>query len=540
MGGYNHDYLPHAQRPTVGRLDAYLDTVVSSSPLQQQHASVVCEGPAHDLEAGVLNPEHNTSSNGRDIRDTHANWSDKTSKDWWRITSTVLRKGSLVSEDSGAEYKDEGGVPLLASAGAGAGAGAEYPAPSTLGSRRRSRKKRCCNLCVFGGISGLTILGLLLCANLLLAILTLSLPFLSPFSEYHDPALRNWGVPGTGTSPLSWYPTDFTRDIVPIACHSHNDYWRRVPLFSALRAGCVSVEADVWLSPGDGGDDGELYVGHNRASLTLDRTFAALYIDPLVRILEKQNPRTGFYNGTANGVFDVDPAQSLTLLVDIKTASVETWRAVERHLEPLRERGWLSFVRGGEVHMRAVTVVGTGNAPFDFVTRGEDYRDSFFDAPLEGMEILPPSSSPSPPPSSPDSGPELDMGLWSSGSETQEPATLSPSSPSTLEPSNNHDQGQGQTGTLPNTTFTRLNSYYASTPFPHSIGRIWYGRLSHSQVAKIRAQVQGAHARGLRARYWDLPSWPLGVRDHVWRVLVEEGADVLNVDDLRGVRRFLW
>lgn len=38
--------------------------------------------------------------------------------------------------------------------------------------------------------------------------------------------------------------------------HSHNDYWRDVPLFSALSHGVTSVEADVWLNP----KDGRLYV----------------------------------------------------------------------------------------------------------------------------------------------------------------------------------------------------------------------------------------------------------------------------------------
>jgi hypothetical protein len=56
----------------------------------------------------------------------------------------------------------------------------------------------------------------------------------------------------------------------------------------------------------------------------------------------------------------------------------------------------------------------------------------------------------------------------------------------------------------------------------------------------IRGQVRGAHRRGLKARYWNLPSWPLGLRNHVWDVLVREGVDVLNVDDLRGVSRIAW
>jgi hypothetical protein len=56
----------------------------------------------------------------------------------------------------------------------------------------------------------------------------------------------------------------------------------------------------------------------------------------------------------------------------------------------------------------------------------------------------------------------------------------------------------------------------------------------------IRGQIRGAKRRGLKTRYWDLPSWPLGLRNHVWDVLVREGVDVLNVDDLRGVSKQVW
>jgi hypothetical protein len=66
-------------------------------------------------------------------------------------------------------------------------------------------------------------------------------------------------------SPLLSYPTDFTRNIVPKAIHSHNDCkrgnvfltlsdlvldWREVPLLTALSYGVASVEADVWLING--------------------------------------------------------------------------------------------------------------------------------------------------------------------------------------------------------------------------------------------------------------------------------------------------
>jgi hypothetical protein len=150
---------------------------------------------------------------------------------------------------------------------------------------------------------------LLLTLNLLLVLGTFI------WASDIDTYLQNWGKPGSGTEGLSWYPTDFTRDVLPIPCHSHNDYWRRVPLFSALRAGCISVESDVWLF------DNELYVGHNTASLQRNRTFQSLYVNPIVQILEQQNPQTEFYNGSDHGVFDVDPGQTLMLLIDVKTST---------------------------------------------------------------------------------------------------------------------------------------------------------------------------------------------------------------------------
>ena len=70
--------------------------------------------------------------------------------------------------------------------------------------------------------------------------------------------------------------------------HSHNDYWRDVPLYTALSYGVISVEADVWLV------NGTLYIGHEIQALTPNRTFDGLYIEPLVQILTNSNPITPF------------------------------------------------------------------------------------------------------------------------------------------------------------------------------------------------------------------------------------------------------
>ncbi|KAL8802105.1 MAG: hypothetical protein Q9182_004049 [Xanthomendoza sp. 2 TL-2023] len=99
-----------------------------------------------------------------------------------------------------------------------------------------------------------------------------------------------WGLPSPSTQKaLSTWPTDFSRDITPIPCHSHNDYWHRVPLYDALEAGCTSVEANVWL---DTALKDDLYIGHTRQALTRARTLKSLSTDPLLTILNNQNEPT--------------------------------------------------------------------------------------------------------------------------------------------------------------------------------------------------------------------------------------------------------
>lgn len=56
--------------------------------------------------------------------------------------------------------------------------------------------------------------------------------------------------------------------------HSHNDYWRAKPFWTALSNGVISVEADVWLY------NGTLYVRipchapiDNRMAIEVSATF---------------------------------------------------------------------------------------------------------------------------------------------------------------------------------------------------------------------------------------------------------------------------
>jgi hypothetical protein len=131
--------------------------------------------------------------------------------------------------------------------------------------------------------------------------------------------------------PLYTYPTSLTQGIIPKLIHSHNDYWRDVPFYSALSVGAISIEADVWLY------NGTLHVGHERGALTKERTFESLYINPILDTLQRQNPTNSSFlmSDTHNGVFDTNGAQTLYLFVDVKTDGATTWPSVVKALEPL-------------------------------------------------------------------------------------------------------------------------------------------------------------------------------------------------------------
>ncbi|KAF2158436.1 hypothetical protein M409DRAFT_31049 [Zasmidium cellare ATCC 36951] len=302
-----------------------------------------------------------------------------------------------------------------------------------------------------------------------------------------------------------------SEDVLPIPCHSHNDYWRREPLYDALSWGCTGVEADVWLF------DEELYVGHTVSSLKREHTFRTLYINKLVELLDKMNHEHGIVEEPEvwSGVFKTRPQQTLTLLVDLKDNGHDAFPVLQKQLHALRERNYLTHWSGNEVVQRAVTVVATGDTPFDMLIANSTYRDVFYDAPLDRLWEAPRSPIDHQDPiHALDS--EMDYGLAMSMQDSPAP--------------NIHGINYFNTST----------SYYASTSFSKTVGFVWRGHLSPRQMEIIRGQIRGAKRRGLKARFWNTPSWPIALRNHIWHVLVKEGADVLNVDDLAGAARQSW
>ncbi|KAK6004747.1 hypothetical protein QM012_008609 [Aureobasidium pullulans] len=326
------------------------------------------------------------------------------------------------------------------------------------------------------------------------ALLLLAAPLVlgqSDIALSHD--IQN--VLAVSNSSLYTYPTDLTQGIMPKQIHSHNDYWRAKPFWTALSNGVISVEADVWLY------NGTLYVrtpstraseapssistsahapqvGHEESALTHARTFDSLYIQPILSVLKKQNPNSPFVTApTHNGVFDTSAGQTLYLWVDVKTNGNATWPYVVRALEPLRQGGWLTKYNGSAITNGTVTVIGTGNTPLDQIQNVTN-RDYFFDGPL---------------------------------------ATLD---------------------TTANKNITQYISPIASTSFYQSFGWPKDGKLNDTMLAKLRGQIATASSRGIGIRYWETPNWPIKDRNAIWRTLWNEGATLINADDLAGCANF--
>ncbi|KAI8937128.1 hypothetical protein NX059_006342 [Plenodomus lindquistii] len=337
---------------------------------------------------------------------------------------------------------------------------------------RRERRRRCCRWTAIA-VAVLTLLGVI-AGIVYVSLVTTLIRRLAPpagTSGLHHIA-EAWREPDSNGAFTYEWRDDFSRDIVPKNCHSHNDYWRSVPLYMALAAGCVSFEADIWLA-----DDSKLLVSHSWESTRNTRTLQSLYLDPLINIFTNRNVSTASTSEKRMGVFDSDPNASTVLLIDFKSNGTATWPVLLSQLQPLRDNGWLTYFNGTDIIPGALTIVGTGNAPFDLIQAASNDRFIFYDAPLLSIS---------------------------------------------------------------DNKYNTTNSFYASTNLKAAVGRVWGRGMSGGQLDNVKEQVQTAEAKGLKSRYWDTPAWPIGLRDGVWRSLMEAGVGMLNVDALVSATSWNW
>lgn len=176
-------------------------------------------------------------------------------------------------------------------------------------------------------------------------------------------------------------------------------------------------------------------------------------------------------------MFDTAPNVSTILLIDFKSDGHKTWPVLLEQLQPLREQNWLTYFDGEQLVRGPLTVVGTGNTPFDLVQQNNTNRFIFFDAPLDDIS---------------------------------------------------------------NPSYTSQNSYYASIAMNEAIGRLWTGSFSSRQIDALRGLIEAAKDKALVSRYWDTPSWPISLRDKVWFQLTDMDVGMLNVDALTSATRWNW
>lgn len=297
--------------------------------------------------------------------------------------------------------------------------------------------------------------------------------------------------PPPGRNPTAENITEWLDEVgvMPVMCHSHNDYWRPRPLISALMAGCTGIEADVWLS----GNGQDLVVGHDRAALTPHNSLRSMYLEPLFDVLESRNPDNILEgNGTQNqahGVFTRGNKTPVVLMIDVKENATAAWEIVLDHLAPFRQKGYLRRYENGTIWPGPLVVVGSGELDLGKLVASSkdasyyDYHDTFLDAPLGELS---------------------------------------------------------EVSTLPWTrTYNTSNSYYASVSFKEAIGPANTG-FSEKQLRTLRWQTNVARSSDLYSRYWDVPEWPINYRDYLWNTLTREGVGMLNVDDVDSAAKQSW
>lgn len=310
------------------------------------------------------------------------------------------------------------------------------------------------------------------------------------------PSLLSYLLPRDHMSenlPLAQWPSEFNTPNSPGRCLSYNPRTHTDSIQYALTAGCTGAKADLWLHRSD------LLVGSSFANLDGKHTLQSLYLEPLLANLEARSA------AGAHGLFD-DSAQSFVLLLELKTSRHAALSHLISQLDGLRQKGYLTRMEGLQVIPGPVTVVVTGQ-DWNRVDR-PFYEEIFFDASLDELTL---------------EDYEQPWKLSSRGSSAFNDARV---------PIQDTQKGLAETPTAA--------IYSVTANFPASIGYPRRGRLSPQQIALIRAQISAAHRRGIRVRYEGIPAGRGRLSEYLWRVVVQEGADVVDVDWQASYQQAWW
>ncbi|GLA91198.1 altered inheritance of mitochondria protein 6 [Aspergillus tubingensis] len=304
------------------------------------------------------------------------------------------------------------------------------------------------------------------------------------------------------------WPAEFEGQ--PAACISYNPRAHANSIQYSLAAGCTGVKADIWLQ------DDDILVGSSWSSLRNESTLRKVYLEPLLDHFDAMSlseAQPAHDSMVATGLFGQDSLQ-FKLYLEIRSSADSVWPRLLSELALLSERGYLTHRNGTQVVPGPITIVLTGQEQVELDGLSIDHESV-------GKCIF------------------LDESVVP---EVEESAAVQTSTEDEMEFSE-----QNLPGTFPrsdeDSSLTKaLQMYSASINFAETIGSPHRGRFSRQQIERIQSQVQTAHQKGLLARYEGIPCHSEGMRRIIWRILVNEGADLIEVDwtgcASRGWRRF--
>ncbi|WVQ77539.1 hypothetical protein IAR50_007226 [Cryptococcus sp. DSM 104548] len=292
-----------------------------------------------------------------------------------------------------------------------------------------------------------------------------------------------------------------TKGIKKIWACSHNDEMQgRDALSLALSLGYGWVEVDTHLAaiPSKHHPDNvtwTLLAGHDLKDLDPRKSLKALYLDPLLAILDKNNEGWKKDDGKEwSGLYEDDPREEIVLMIDMKSDGDETWPHLQRALQPFLDKGYLTtYNTSSEAFSRGpLTIVGTGNTPLHQVYYAP-LRYIFFDAPL--VDLHKPHQLPATP-----AGPAATID-WT--------PSLSPIASSKFP----------------------LQYYLAAPPSPFP--------AYNPFMCNLQLTAAVAHEKGIQSRWWGVLHKPGWARRRMWEVVWQSGVGVVNADELQELERWL-
>lgn len=155
------------------------------------------------------------------------------------------------------------------------------------------------------------------------------------------------------------------KDIV-IPAHSHNDYEQAKPLIDAINYKFKSIEVDVF-SVGD-----SLFIAHDFNQIKPGKTLRKLYIDPLKKIISKNN-------GSVYG-----EGTELILLVDIKDDGLKTYKLLHKILESYK--GMFTSYNQNVKKTGSIAVIVSGNRPFEYI-KNQIVRYASYDGRISDIDL---------------------------------------------------------------------------------------------------------------------------------------------------------